>query len=160
MSLNKIQLIGRVGKDPEGHALQDGTSVVNFTLATSERYRDKTTGEQKESTEWHSITCWRGCADLANNYVRKGQLLYIEGKIHNRSYQDRDGVTRYKTEVIAETIDFLSKREDTEDKWTDRPMRKHGDAAARALLEKTMPKPAEEDAGDDLPFSRRPGQRR
>lgn len=114
MSLNKIQLIGRVGKDPEGHALQDGTSVVSFTLATSERYRDKNTGEQKESTEWHSITCWRGCADLANNYVRKGQLLYIEGKIHNRSYQDRDGVTRYKTEVIAETIDFLSPRDDKE----------------------------------------------
>ena len=153
MSLNKIQLIGRVGKDPEGHALQDGTSVVNFTLATSERYRDKNTGEQKESTEWHSITCWRGCADLANNYVRKGQLLYIEGKIHNRSYQDRDGVTRYKTEVIAETIDFLSKREDTEDKWTDRPMRKHGDAAAeRALLEKTMPKPVDDDPDGDLPF--------
>lgn len=147
MSVNKIILIGRVGKDPEGHALQDGTSVVNFTLATSERYRDKNTGEQKESTEWHSITCWRGCADLANNYVRKGQLLYIEGKIHNRSYQDRDGVTRYKTEVIAETIDFLSKREDTEKQGNvSRPTPQ---SEPRVLGGK--PRPAE-DPGDDLPY--------
>ena len=147
MSVNKIILIGRVGKDPEGHALQDGTSVVNFTLATSERYRDKNTGEQKESTEWHSITCWRGCADLANNYVRKGQLLYIEGKIHNRSYQDRDGVTRYKTEVIAETIDFLSKREDTEKQGNvSRPT-----AQTETRILGGKPQPAE-DPGDDLPF--------
>jgi single-strand DNA-binding protein len=152
MSVNKTILIGRVGKDPDVRTLQDGNIVANFTLATSERYKDRN-GEVKESTEWHSITCWRGCADLANNYVRKGQLLYIEGKIHNRSYQDRDGVTRYKTEVIAETIDFLSKREDTEDKWTDRPMRKHGDAAAAraSLAAKQQPQPAE-DPGDDLPY--------
>lgn len=147
MSVNKVQLIGRVGKDPEGHALQDGTTVVNFTLATSERYRDKNTGETKESTEWHSITCWRGCADLANNYVRKGQLLYIEGKIHNRSYQDRDGVTRYKTEVIAETIDFLSPRDDKEKQGNvSRPT---AQTETRVLGGK--PRPAE-DPGDDLPF--------
>ena len=119
MSVNKIILIGRVGKDPDVRTLQDGNLVANFTLATSERYRDKNTGETKESTECHSIACWRGCAELAQKYVRKGRQLYIEGKIHTSEFTDRDGVTRKKTEIIAETLNFIGPKPQSQQRPDD-----------------------------------------
>lgn len=148
MSVNKTILIGRVGKDPDVRTLQDGNIVANFTLATSERYKDRY-GEAKESTEWHTISCWRGCAELAQKYVRKGRQLYVEGKIHYSEFTDRDGVKRTKTEIIAETLDFIGPKPQE-----DRPTPQ---SEPRILGGK--PSPAE-DPGDDLPFSQRPGHRR
>lgn len=118
MSVNKTILIGRVGKDPDVRTLQDGNIVANFTLATSERYKDRN-GEIKESTEWHSIACWRGCAELAQKHVRKGRQLYIEGKIHYSEFTDRDNVTRKKTEIIAETLDFIGPKPQTQQQRPD-----------------------------------------
>ena len=114
MSVNKAILLGNVGKDPEVRTLQDGNTVANFTLATSERYKDRN-GETRETTEWHTIVCWRGAAELAEKYVRKGSQLYVEGKIRSRSYEDANGQTRSKTEIIAETLQFLGQKpqEDT-----------------------------------------------
>ena len=118
MSVNKTILIGRVGKDPDVRTLQDGNIVANFTLATSERYKDRN-GEIKESTEWHSIACWRGCAELAQKYVRKGRQLYVEGKIHYSEFTDRDNVKRTRTEIIAETLDFIGPKPQTQQRPDD-----------------------------------------
>lgn len=111
MTLNKVMLIGNVGKDPEVRHLESGTVTASFTLATTERYKDKM-GDNKENTEWHNIVCWRGLADLAEKYIRKGTSLYVEGKIRTRSWTDRDGNTRYTTEIQADSIQLLGKKGD------------------------------------------------
>lgn len=110
--VNKVILVGRVGKDPDVRALNDGTQVANFSIATSESYKDKKTGEKKETTTWHSLVLWRQLAEIAAKYVHKGDLLYIEGKIQNRSYE-KDGITRYVTEIVVNNMTMLgSKKQD------------------------------------------------
>ena len=111
MALNKVLLIGNVGKDPEIRHLQGGASVATITLATSERYRDRN-GESRELTEWHTIIAWRQLADLAENYIRKGSQIYVEGKIRSRSWDDQNGQKRYVTEIQADTIQLLGRRSD------------------------------------------------
>lgn len=117
MSLNKAMLIGNVGKDPEVRYLdgnsQNGqqTKVATFTLATTERYRDRS-GEQRENTEWHNIVVWRGLADTVERYVRKGSQIYVEGKIRTRSWTDQAGAKHYTTEIIADTLQLLGRRQD------------------------------------------------
>jgi len=110
MSINKVILVGNVGKDPEVRHLDSETSVANFSLATSESYTNKN-GERVENTEWHNIVCWRKLAGIAENYVKKGSQLYIEGKIKTRSY-DQDGVKKYITEIYADTLQLLGKKND------------------------------------------------
>ena len=107
--VNKVILIGRLGKDPDVRNLENGATVANFTLATSESYKDRTTGEKKEVTEWHNIVLWRGLAEVAQKYLRKGDMVYIEGKLRTRSWE-KDGVTRYTTEVVADNMNMLSTR--------------------------------------------------
>ena len=107
--VNKVILVGRLGKDPEVRNLESGVSVANFTMATSETYRDKTSGDRKEVTEWHNIVLWRGLADVAQKYLHKGDMVFIEGKLRTRSWE-KDGVTRYTTEVIADNMTMLSSR--------------------------------------------------
>ena len=109
MSLNKVMLIGNVGKDPEVRHLESGAVTASFTLATTERYKDKN-GETKEQTEWHNIVCWRSLAEIVEKYVRKGTQLYIEGRIRTRSYSDRDGNTRYITEINADNLQMLGRK--------------------------------------------------
>ena len=117
MSLNKVMLIGNVGRDPEVRYLdgnsQGGTKVATFTLATSERYKDRN-GELRENTEWHNIVCWRANADVAERFVHKGTQLYIEGRLRTRSYTDPQGVKKYTTEIQVDTLQLLGKREDGE----------------------------------------------
>lgn len=105
--VNKVILVGRLGKDPEVRNLDNGATVANFTVATSESYKDKTTGEKKEITEWHNIVLWRGLAEVAQKYLHKGDMIYVEGKLRTRSWE-KDGVTRYTTEVIADNMTMLS----------------------------------------------------
>mgnify|MGYP001232347624 CR=1 FL=1 len=101
--LNKVMLIGRLGRDPEGRDLQNGGRVVNLRLATSETWRDKATGERREKTEWHTVVIWNeGLGKVAEEYLRKGSQVYIEGSLQTRKYQDRDGNDRYATEVVLE----------------------------------------------------------
>jgi single-strand DNA-binding protein len=104
--VNKVILVGRLGKDPDVRNLENGASVANFTMATSETYKDKTTGERKEVTEWHNIVLWRGLADIAAKYLHKGDLVYIEGKLRTRSWE-KEGVTRYTTEVVGDNMTML-----------------------------------------------------
>jgi single-strand DNA-binding protein len=104
--VNKVILVGRLGKDPEVRN-HNGAAVANFTVATSESYKDKTTGEKKELTEWHNIVLWRGLAEVAQKYLHKGDMVYIEGKLRTRSWE-KEGVTRYTTEVMADSMTMLS----------------------------------------------------
>lgn len=107
--VNKVILIGRLGKDPEVRNLENGVSVANFTMATSESYKDRTTGEKKEVTEWHNIVLWRGLAEISQKYLHKGDLVYIEGKLRTRSWE-KEGVTRYTTEIVADNMTMLGSR--------------------------------------------------
>src|SRR6187401_2829922 len=110
--VNKVILIGRLGKEPEVRNLDNGNTVANFTMATSESYKDRTTGEKKEITEWHNVVLWRGLAEIAQKYVHKGDLIYIEGKLRTRSWE-KDGVTRYTTEVVGDNMTMLSTKRDS-----------------------------------------------
>ncbi|MEI7526834.1 MAG: single-stranded DNA-binding protein [Mariniphaga sp.] len=111
MSVNKVILVGNVGKDPEVKHLESNVSVANFPLATSENYTNKN-GEKVTTTEWHNIVCWRNQATLAENYIRKGSQIYIDGRIRTRSYDAQDGSKRYITEIYADSIQLLGKRAD------------------------------------------------
>lgn len=113
-SVNKVILIGNLGKDPEVRHLENGAVVANFPLATSEVYTDRSTGEKKESTDWHDIVVWRGLAEVAEKYLKKGYKVYVEGKLKKRSWQDKEGNTRYTTEVVADEMTILSRPEGSE----------------------------------------------
>ena len=104
--INKVILVGNVGKDPEVRYLENGVAVAQFSLATSETFKDKS-GNRTSRTEWHNIVLWRGLAEVAEKYVKKGQPLYIEGKITNRSYDAKDGSKRYITEIVASEMKML-----------------------------------------------------
>ncbi len=105
-SLNKVTIIGRVGKDPEIRYTPTGDAIASFSIATSEKWKDKTTGEVKESTEWHNITAFRKLAEIIGKYVKKGSLLYIEGKLKTDKVS-KDGVDRYFTKIIADEMKML-----------------------------------------------------
>lgn len=103
--LNKVQLIARLGRDPELKTTNNGTSVANFSVATTETYKDKS-GEKKQQTEWHNLVIWGKLADVASKYLKKGDLAYFEGKLQTRSWE-KDGVTRYTTEVVVSSLAML-----------------------------------------------------
>ena len=141
--VNKVILVGRLGKDPEIRNLDSGVSVANFTVATSETYRDKTTGEKKEITEWHNVVLWRGLAEVAQKYLHKGDMVYIEGKLRTRSWE-KEGITRYTTEIIADNMTMLSTKGSSSS----------GDSgyASSGKNSESVPMPADTSGSDDLPF--------
>ena len=108
--VNKVILVGNLGKDPEVRHLESGVMVANFPLATTESYRDRNTGERRQVTEWHNIVLWRGLAEISEKYLKKGNQVYIEGKLRTRSWQDQEGNTRYTTEVVADNMTMLGGR--------------------------------------------------
>jgi single-strand DNA-binding protein len=106
-SLNKVMLIGNLGKDPEVRAIPSGAKVANFSIATTDSYMDKNTNQKVEKTEWHNIVMWRGLAEIAEKYLRKGSQVYIEGKLQTRSWDDQNGQKKYTTEIIADQMQML-----------------------------------------------------
>jgi single-strand DNA-binding protein len=108
--LNKVSLIGNLGKDPEINVLENNTKVAKITLATTETYKDPSGAKQK-LTEWHSLVAWRGLADLAEKYLKKGSSVYVEGKLRTRSYDDKEGRKIYVTEIQVEQLILLDKKE-------------------------------------------------
>ena len=110
--VNKVILVGHLGKDPEARSLDGGVSVVSFPLATSEMFNKD--GQKVEQTEWHNIVMWRGLADVAAKYLQKGKLVYIEGKLRTRTFEDKEGIKKYTTEVIAENFTLLGRKTDFE----------------------------------------------
>ncbi len=114
--VNKVILVGHLGKDPEIRYLEGNVSVASFPLATSETFTKD--GRRVEQTEWHNIVLWRGLADVAVKYLSKGKLVYIEGKLRTRSYEDKEGIRRYTTEIVAESFNLLGRRSDFEPQTT------------------------------------------
>ncbi|MFA5850325.1 MAG: single-stranded DNA-binding protein [Bacteroidales bacterium] len=113
MSLNKVMLIGNVGKDPEIRHLENDSVVASIALATTERYKDKN-GEWQEQTEWHNIVCWRALAERVEKYVKKGTQLYVEGRIKTNNWVDKEGQKRYSVEILADSVQLLGKRQDSQ----------------------------------------------
>jgi len=105
-SLNKVTLIGNLGKDPEVRHLESGACVANFSMATTETYKNRN-GEKVSQTEWHNIVLWRGLAEISEKYLKKGDRIYVEGRIRTRSWQDKDGNTRYSTEIVGDNMIML-----------------------------------------------------
>ncbi len=141
--VNKVILIGHLGKDPEVRHLENGTSVANFTLATSESYKDKA-GNRIDQTEWHNVVVWRGLADVAEKFLKKGSQIYLEGKIRTRSWEDQTGNKRYTTEIVADTFNMLSKRDDNG--------QQQGAPQSNQTPNTTVQNSAPVDEADDLPF--------
>jgi len=111
MSVNKVILVGNVGKDPETRYLDESTAITKFPMATSETYKNRS-GERVSTTEWHNIVMWRGLAQVAEKYVKKGTQIYIEGRIKTRSYDDADGNKKYITEIVGDQMQLLGRRPD------------------------------------------------
>lgn len=111
MSLNKVTLIGRLGQNPEVRYTPSGAAVANFSLATSKSWKDKS-GAKQEKTEWHRIVVWNKLAETAGKYLEKGKQVYIEGEIQTRPWEDKDGIKRYTTEIVALSIQFLGSKSD------------------------------------------------
>ena len=110
--INKVILVGHLGKDPEVRQLEGGVTVASFPLATSETFNKD--GRKVEQTEWHNIVMWRGLAEVAAKYLQKGKLVYIEGKLRTRSFEDKEGIKKYTTEVVAENFTLLGRKTDFE----------------------------------------------
>jgi single-strand DNA-binding protein len=145
-SVNKAILVGNLGKDPEVRHLEGGVAVARFPIATSETFKDKN-GEKQERTEWHNIVVWRGLAEVAEKYLKKGQSVYIEGKIRTSNYQDKEGIQRYSTEIVADNMTMLGGRGDS---GTSGNNQESGNASTGSRTE--TPAPAFEGEPDDLPF--------
>ena len=137
--VNKVILIGNLGKDPEVRYLDSGVAVANFSLATTENYKNKE-GERVSQTEWHNIVLWRGLAEIAEKWLKKGSSVFIEGKIRTRKWEDKDGNTRSNTEILADNMTMLGKKDSgtTDVGSNDNPS-----------AEESVP---QEEKGDDLPF--------
>lgn len=147
-SINKVILIGNLGKDPEVRHLENGATVANFSIATSETYKDRKTGEKVSQTEWHNIVAWRGLAEIAERYLKKGQKVYIEGKLKTRSWQDQDGNNRYSTEIITDNLTMLGNN-NTNDSKSNFEEQQSTKNDSKKPLEKEFSAPGED---DDLPF--------
>lgn len=143
--INKVILLGNLGKDPEVRYLQNGTAVCSFSLATSEYYTDKASGERKTITEWHNIVLWRKLAETAEKFLHKGSQVYIEGKIRTRSWDDEAGQKRYTTEIVGDVMQLLGRPESNDQGGS------HQVAPAAQVRQETNYS-AESQGDDDLPF--------
>jgi single-strand DNA-binding protein len=108
--INKVILIGNLGRDPETRYTQGGAAVTNLRIATTDSWRDKTSGERQERTEWHTVVCFARLAEIAGEYLRKGSKVYIEGRLQTRKWQDQGGQDRYSTEIVANDLQMLDGR--------------------------------------------------
>ena len=144
-------LIGNLGKDPEIRSLEGGVKVANFSLATTESYKGKN-GEKVDSTEWHNIVLWRGLAEVAESYLKKGNTIYVEGKIRTRDWTDKDGNKRYTTEIVGDNMVMLGGKRDQQGGA------EYGNGAPPRAEKTTHAEPSEPsvdlgaEPGDDLPF--------
>jgi single-strand DNA-binding protein len=144
MSINKVILVGNVGKDPEIRHLENGSAMCTFSLATSETYTNKN-NERITNTEWHNLILWRGLAEVAQKYVKKGSQIYVEGKIRTRSWDDKDGNKRYSTDIVVDNMKLLGKRSDSEQGAAQA-------ATSKAVVEADTTYSAVMEPTDDLPF--------
>lgn len=147
-SVNKVILVGNLGKDPEIRRTQDGRPIANLTVATSESWRDKATGERKEKTEWHRVVIFsEGLCKIAEQYLKKGSKVYLEGQLQTRKWTDKDGVEKYSTEVVLQgfggTLTMLDSPKSNDEAPAERPAPASKPRVAR---------PASADMDDEIPF--------
>jgi single-strand DNA-binding protein len=158
--INKVILIGNLGKDPETRYMPSGGAVTNLTLATSESWKDKQTGEQKENTEWHRVVFFNRLAEIAAEYLRKGSKVYVEGRLQTRKWQGQDGQDRYTTEIVANEMQMLDSRGSGGGSYEAPPVptssHPQSSAAPQPQGSSPSPKPAAQpmtdDFDDDIPF--------
>ena len=136
--VNKVILIGNLGKDPEVRHLESGVAVAKFSIATTETYKSKD-GNKVDHTEWHNIVLWRGLAEISEKYLKKGDKVYIEGRLRTRQWDDKDGIKRYTTEILADNMNMLGEKRDS-------------DSMTKTENKIEEPPPPEQKDGDDLPF--------
>jgi single-strand DNA-binding protein len=149
--VNKVILVGNLGKDPEVRHLESGAVVANFPIATTESYKDKS-GNRQEQTEWHNIVLWRGLAEVAEKYLRKGNQVYIEGKLRSRSWEDKDGNTRYITEVIGDNMTMLGSKGSSSDNNNSSSSAPSNESTSSAKTAEKSPDLSSSEEEDDLPF--------
>jgi single-strand DNA-binding protein len=158
-SVNKVILIGNLGRDPEVRYSPNGNAICNVTIATSRNWKDKTSGDKMEETEWHRVVFYDRLAEIAGEYLKKGRSVYVEGRLKTRKWQDKDGVEKYTTEIIATEMQMLGSREGmggTDDAGASRggEREERSAPASRPAAAKPAPKSATgfEDMDDDIPF--------
>ena len=147
-SVNKVQIIGNLGRDPEIKYLPSGDALANIAVATSYKSKDKNTGEQTEKTEWHRISFFGKLAEIVGQYLKKGSSVYVEGRLQTRKYTDKDGVEKYATEIVAENMQMLGGRADGGGQSAPAPQQRPAPAATRP-----GPRPAPSFPDDDIPFT-------
>ena len=145
--INKVILIGNLGRDPETRYTQGGSPVTNLRLATTDQWRDRQTNELQERTEWHTVVCFARLAEIAGQYLRRGSKCYIEGRLQTRSWEDREGQTRYTTEIVARELQMLDSRGDASEGYPPPP---RGGGAQERTPPARSAAPAAADAADDL----------
>jgi single-strand DNA-binding protein len=154
MSVNKVILVGNVGKDPETRYLDESTAITKFPMATSETYKNRQ-GERVSTTEWHNVVLWRGLAQVAEKYVKKGTQIYIEGRIKTRSYDDADGNKKYITEIVGDQMQLLGRKPD-DDGMQDGAPGGQAPAQKKAPAQEKAPESdpfdGDDNGPDDLPF--------
>ena len=149
-SVNKVILIGNVGRDPETRYSPNGGAICNLSIATTRNWKDKASGEKREETEWHRVVFYDRLAEIVGEYVKKGRALYVEGRLKTRKWQDKDGVEKYTTEIIAEEMQLLGSREGGGGGGYSRePAQGGGRAPAQA---RPAPKTDFDNMDDDIPF--------
>ncbi len=160
-SVNKVILVGHLGKDPEVRYLESGVARVHFTIATTESYKDRNSGERISQTEWHNVVLWRKLAEVAEKYLKKGNAVYIEGKLRSRNWQDRDGNARYITEVMGDNMVLLDRNNKSQNEPTGMQVqndqfpgsfRDQIPVTPSHLTRKTDEFNTGENTSDDLPF--------
>jgi single-strand DNA-binding protein len=159
-SVNKVIIVGNLGRDPETRYMPNGDAVTNITVATTESWKDKNTGEKKELTEWHRIVFYRKLAEIAGQYLKKGSQVYIEGRLQTRKWTDKEGVERYTTEIIADTMQMLGSRQgmgggapmDEEYGSAAPAPRQQSSNAGAGRAAPARPAPNFSDMDDDIPF--------
>lgn len=164
-SINKVILVGNCGRDPELRHMPSGDAMCNLAVATTDKWKDKASGEQKEQTEWHRVAMFGKLAEIAGQYLKKGSQVYIEGKLRTRKWQDKDGVEKYTTEIIADTMQMLGNRQNGSNDNSGYAPRENNDRPAPAArpagntggggaapTASGRPAPNFSDMDDDIPF--------
>lgn len=151
--LNKVTLIGRLGQEPESFAANNGNTIVRLSLATTEKWKDKNTGESQEKTEWHRIVLFGRIAEVAQQYLSKGSLIYLEGKLQTSKYTDNNGVEKYSTEIIGSELKMLGGRNDSQAEQQPRQQQQsRQQQQPRQAQQQRQQAQSFSDLGDDLPF--------
>lgn len=150
-SVNKVILVGNLGQDPETRYSQDGAAITNVSIATTDKWKDKSTGQMKQHTEWHRVVFFNRLAEIVNEYLKKGSAVYIEGKLRTRKWEDKDGNEKYTTEIVAEQMQMLGSR-DSQD--AEKPAKKQAVQPRRQPIQQMLDQISGgiDELDDDIPF--------